>query len=98
MSIMDWVAEANAVIKDARPYVHAINVAQNWPSTNMRIYFEITTLERQTIFVSMDANGFTVCDEKQVYETINALLSNYSPRYRETFAQSLMDKVKEMQE
>lgn len=93
---MNWIAEAKAVIDDVRPYVQSIDVAGGQESTDMRIYFDLTILEGEKFLVSMDANGFSICnqsDEPVTYETINALLDANSSRYRHEFSKALASKL-----
>lgn len=94
---MDWLAEANAVIKDIRPFVNSIEISNKQKSSDMRIYFTIVTLEGQHLEVMMDSNGFSICQEK-IYETIYALLDDNSVKYREAFAQALSTRVSSLEE
>uniref|UniRef100_A0A6G1SDG3 GSK3-beta interaction protein n=1 Tax=Aceria tosichella TaxID=561515 RepID=A0A6G1SDG3_9ACAR len=61
---MDWKDEASALIDDIKNYVNKIELSKKHESSDTRIYFEIETLERVTLIVSMDANGFIVCDSE----------------------------------
>lgn len=93
---MDWKAEANAVIDDVKPYVASIKVADNKESSDMRIYLSVETLELKKFLVSMDSNGFSICDRDDssiIYETMNALLDDNSVEYREAFGRALLKKV-----
>lgn len=117
-----WQAEAQALIQDIKQHVHSIKVSSEHESSDMRIFFDIVTLERDKFIVSMDSVGFqiealfrgqgdesqppeeniddNIDDNKQetssrkIYETINALLDENSPKYRGSFARALMDKMK----
>ena len=139
LNIMNWHAEARALIEDMRKFVLKIEVSQEYKSKDTRIYFDIETLEGNKLIVSMDSDGFSICDRPRqgekdknlpdsmgdrakqecsrieslpssettsnsiesglgeqvgkVYETINALLDDNSPKYREAFAQALIDKI-----
>lgn len=97
---MDWLNEAKAVIEDVKEFVNRIKISEEKESSNMGIYFEIETLESEILLVHMSAGGFKIDDrlneetnDSQGYETINALLFNSSTKYREKFAQCLVDKV-----
>lgn len=59
---MDWKTEANAVINDIKPYISTIKISDVHPSNAMRIYFELETLEKEKLIISMDSTGFRVCD------------------------------------
>lgn len=63
-SNLDWKAEAQAVIDDMRQYVSSIDVSRELNSSDMRVYFDIKTLEAKRLLVSMDSNGFVICDSK----------------------------------
>lgn len=127
---LDWQAEAAALIDDMENYVLSIKISSRHKSDNMRIHFDIETLERNKLLVSMDSSGFRICDRQErkaadggeraqvqkniaygdasegqqqpqptgddhdkVYETINALLDDVSPRYRQAFGQALIDRL-----
>lgn len=59
---MDWMAEADAVIEDVKLFVSDIRVATNQESSDMRIFFEIVTLEKEKMIVAMDASGYTILE------------------------------------
>lgn len=59
---MDWEDEASAIIDDIKNYVNKIELSTRHKSSDTRIYFEIVTLEGVTLVVSMDADGFIICD------------------------------------
>jgi hypothetical protein len=122
---MDWQAEANALIDDIKSYVRKIEVSTRHKSSDLRIFFDIVTLEGTMLTVSMDTNGFAICDKEceqkvensmnnseqrdetisenqshlsqdldvKIYETINSLLDDNSPKYREAFAHDLYNKM-----
>lgn len=102
---MEWQKEANAVIDDIKPFVRCIGVCQSKESSNMRIYLDVETFEEENLLIAMDSRGFTICKdgrseegEDETYESINALLFNNSPKYRETFTQSLVDKINSLRD
>lgn len=96
---MDWLAEAQALIEDMKPYVEDIKVSSQLQSDNNQIFFDVTLLEKREILVCMNSSGFTICDGKnnaqdpKVYETINALLDDNSEKYRNAFVAALQKKV-----
>lgn len=103
---MDWVAEAQALIDDMKPFVEDIKVSTKRQSDNDRIFFDITLLEKKELLVRMDSSGFTICDTKQdcqdnesdkVYETINALLDDNSEKYRMAFSAALNKRIESIQ-
>lgn len=69
--VMDWEHEAKAVMDDVRLFVNKIEIATSRNSDNMRIYFDIETLERAKFTVAMDSDGFSICDNNQ--ETRNEI-------------------------
>lgn len=102
---MDWLNEANAVIKDIKPFVSDIKIAEVPESCNMMIYFNIETLEKRKLLVSMSACGFCIINSdgievisENIYETINSLLDANSCGYRRAFAKSLIEKINTIHE
>lgn len=96
---MDWLAEAQALINDMKPYVNDIQVSSRIKSDDNQIFFNITLLEMNQLLVCMDSRGFTICDHEhsdqgpKVYETINALLDDNSKGYRDAFVAALQRKI-----
>ena len=60
---MDWQAEAQALIDDISNYVNKIEISKSHKSSNYRLYFDVETLERTKLLVSMDSSGFMICDK-----------------------------------
>ncbi|EEB13951.1 hypothetical protein Phum_PHUM268440 [Pediculus humanus corporis] len=59
----DWIQDANIVIRDIKNHVHYISIA-NLPSSECKIYFNITTLEMKEFCVELSVAGFQVIGEK----------------------------------
>ena len=92
---MDWKTEACAVIEDVKPYVSSIKIARDQKSCDMRIYFDIETLELQKFVVSMDSNGFSICDNDQNNgSTTEASNSNTSPSSCNRYDQDQQNETK----
>ncbi|CAK7895181.1 hypothetical protein CAAN1_10S02014 [[Candida] anglica] len=62
-------------------------------------YIQIIIKEGETIQVSVDIKGWYVLDKPQGhYETFEALLSEISPGFRDTFGNSLAMKLMQLQD
>ncbi|CAH2038095.1 unnamed protein product, partial [Iphiclides podalirius] len=99
-----WPLEAEAALKDVRGHVREASVAEDYKSTNRRIYLRITTYEGEVLIVEMSADGFrvaappnsgTISDTK--YETLYALLDSVSNRYRQSFGEELTTKLRDLE-
>lgn len=107
---MNWLAEAQALIDDMKPFVEDIKVSTKRQSDNNRLFFDIVLLEKKELLVRMDSSGFTICDSKEesqgnevnvdqkAYETINALLDDNSEKYRIAFSAALNRKIESLQD
>jgi len=73
---MDWRKEAQAVMDDVRSFVSSIQISDQHESNEMMIFFEIRTLENQTLVVCMNSHGFTICDETQEHPNDNMSFSS----------------------
>lgn len=100
-----WRVEAQAVINDVKMHVQDIAVSDRLTSTNKLIYLNLTTLEGLQFCVELSAAGFTIVGKQydnlsntdnQRFETPYSLLECVSPRYRESFGLSLLNKLKEL--
>lgn len=102
-----WTEDAKVVIQDMKKHVRDISIS-NLPSTNSRVYFNITTLELKDFCAELSAAGFTIVGEKydsedkrgkySFYETPYSMLDNLSPAYRDSFGEQLMIKLTKLQE
>ncbi|XP_029174424.1 GSK3-beta interaction protein-like [Nylanderia fulva] len=100
-----WRLEAQAVINDVRKHVQDLRVSEQLISTNQVIYLNLTTLEGLRFCVELSAAGFAVVGNRhddtsnldnERFETPYSLLDFVSPRYRNSFGNLLLDKLKEL--
>lgn len=101
----DWTQDANIVIRDIKNHVHYISIA-NLPSSECKIYFNITTLEMKEFCVELSVAGFQIIGEKHdsddkrgkysVHETPYSLLDSLSPGYRASFGEQLIAKLSQL--
>jgi hypothetical protein len=101
-----WRAEAAAVIQDLRDHVNEIRVSDQLKSDRFSIYLNLQTKESDKMTVEMSSAGFRICghsydslsdmqskQQPQQYETMNALLNETSPGFRQSFASALHHKL-----
>ncbi|CAL1675416.1 unnamed protein product [Lasius platythorax] len=100
-----WRLEAQAVIKDVGKHVRDLRVSERLVSTKRGIYLNLTTLEDLRFCVELSAAGFAVVGNRhddasnagnERFETPYSLLDFVSPQYRNSFGNSLLDKLKEL--
>lgn len=102
-----WKLEAEAVINDVKNHVQSFTVSDNLQSTNVSIFLNLTTLENLKFCVKLTAAGFTIVGNKHddtsnngdmYFETPYSLLNFVSPQYRNSFGNSLLDKLNQLKE
>lgn len=102
-----WRLEAQAVINDVKKHVQDLRVSERLISTNQVIYLNLTTLEGLRFCVELSAVGFAIVGNRhddtsnvgnERFETPYSLLDFVSPQYRNSFGNSLLDKLKELSE
>lgn len=102
-----WRLEAQAVINDVRKHVQDLRVSERLVSTNRVVYLNLTTLEGLEFCVELSAAGFAIVGNRhddrsnavnERFETPYGLLDFVSPLYRDSFGNSLMDKLKKLSE
>lgn len=104
-----WRSEAQSVISDVRAHVRDLKICENpaLHSTNREIYLNLTTLEGLDFCVKLSGQGFSIVgnrhdcadnanDDCEFFETIYGLLDSISPRYRDSFGKSLIEKLQEL--
>ncbi|KAL6447107.1 hypothetical protein ACFW04_001447 [Cataglyphis niger] len=100
-----WRLEAQAVINDVKKHVRELKVSEQLISTNQVIYLNLTTLEGLRFCVELSAAGFAIVGNQhddtsntsnERFETPYSLLDFVSPQYRNSFGNSLLDKLKEL--
>ena len=94
--------EAEAVISDISYAVKHIQISSTLQSTGDRIYLNIHTKEDQSFCMELSARGFrivghqyneNIMNTETYYETIYSFLDSVSPGYRQSFSDSLTDKL-----
>lgn len=100
-----WRLEAQAVIRDVREHVKDFRVSDRLSSNNEIIYLNLTTLEDLCFCVALSAAGFTIVGNRhddtsnsgnEHFETPYSLLNFISPQYRNSFGNSLLNKLNEL--
>ncbi|KAJ1521167.1 hypothetical protein ONE63_002862 [Megalurothrips usitatus] len=106
LDVQQWRVEVAAVIHDINNHVQKAEIS-SLDITDDFIYFNVTTLEGSDYCIQMSRNGFLIAGvchdsatlESDVYfETPYALLDSISPKYRESFARNLMDRLNALSE
>ncbi|XP_052124607.1 GSK3-beta interaction protein [Frankliniella occidentalis] len=96
-----WKAEVSAVIHDIKNHVLQASIS-SLDATDDCIYFNITTLEGTDFCIQMSKSGFVIAgnhhnisniQSDEFFETPYSLLDKISPKYRESFAQQLIDSL-----
>ncbi|XP_053979952.1 GSK3-beta interaction protein [Hylaeus anthracinus] len=100
-----WKHEAQAVINDVKQHVIDIKVSEKLRSTNQRIYLNLITLEGLKFCIELSAAGFSIVGNQHDdrsntgnvhFETPYCLLDSISPEYKNSFGNSLLDKLKKL--
>ncbi|XP_057339075.1 GSK3-beta interaction protein [Microplitis mediator] len=101
----EWKTEAQAIINDVKNHVLEINISQKLPSTNSKIFLNLTTLEGFKYTIEVSSAGFSIIADQhdtitntrtQVFETPYGLLDSISEKYRESFGNDLIDKLNKL--
>lgn len=104
-----WQVEAQAVISDVKNHVLDIKVSDEIKlrSSNQTVYLNLTTLENLKFCVRLSSSGFSIVanqhdlitnGDAEDFETIYGLLNSISPKFRESFGNNLLDKLKAISE
>lgn len=100
-----WKLEAGHVIADVKQHVTDIAVSEKLQCSNQFIYLNLTTLEGLQFCVELSSAGFSVVGNRyddapatgnQHFETPYSLLDFISPQYRNSFGNSLLAKLKKL--
>ncbi|XP_076766540.1 GSK3-beta interaction protein [Xylocopa sonorina] len=100
-----WKLEARAIIGDVKHHVKDIKVSEKLRNSNQLFYLNLTTLEGSRICVELSSAGFTIVGNEhddtsnrgnEHFETPYSLLDFVSPQYRDSFGNSLVDKLKRL--
>lgn len=102
-----WKEEALSVINDIKDHVKDIHVSQKLKSNNKFIYLNLTTEEQENYCIELSGAGFRIVGNSfddnskartKIYETPYSLLDEISPKYRESFGSSLVNKLKALED
>lgn len=105
--MINWSAEAAAVISDIKSHVREISISDILPPTDLEIYLNCETLESKKYTIRLSGDGFqitanefdTVIDLNGFpYETPYALLNVISPGYTRSFGTELAKALLNVQE
>lgn len=108
--ILQWEAEAEAVIEDIKSFVNEISVARNVPPLVNGIYINLKTAENKMYCIEMSSEGFRVVgnnfdeisdvseNSTPNYETPYSLLASLSPSYNVSFGNKLREKLTKLQD
>ncbi|XP_076660334.1 GSK3-beta interaction protein [Halictus rubicundus] len=100
-----WKLEAQAVINDVKQHVADIKLSEKLQSTNQFIYLNLTTLEGLRFCIELSGAGFSIVGTQhdntsnvgtERFETPYSLLDFVSPQYRNSFGNSLLDKLQQL--
>lgn len=104
----NWKIEAQAIINDIKGHVKKIEISEKLESTDRSIYFNLYTIEEQIFCVELSAQGFKIVgynyDEvnntisDKYYETPYALLNDISVKFKDSFANALLEKLQHLSE
>ncbi|XP_017754594.1 PREDICTED: GSK3-beta interaction protein [Eufriesea mexicana] len=98
-----WKLEAQAIINDVKQHVTDIKVSEKLRNNNQFFYLNLTTLEDLKFCIELSSAGFTIVGNEhdkisnrgsEHFETPYSLLNFVSPRYRDSFGNSLVHKLK----
>lgn len=102
-----WKLEAESVINDVKNHVQNFVLSEKLLSTNSAIFLNLTTLENLKFCIKLTAAGFTIIgnqhddtsnNENMYFETPYSLLDFVSPQYRNSFGNSLLNKLNQLKE
>ncbi|CAK9829978.1 GSK3-beta interaction protein [Anthophora retusa] len=100
-----WKLEAQAVINDVKHHVRDIKISEKLRNSNQLFYLNLTTLEGLKFCVELSSAGFTIVGKahdstsnrgSDHFETPYSLLDFISPQYRDSFGNSLVNKLKQL--
>ncbi|XP_033333898.1 GSK3-beta interaction protein [Megalopta genalis] len=100
-----WKLEAQTVINDVKQHVVEIKLSEKLQSTNQFIYLNLTTLEGLKFCIELAGVGFSIVGNQhddtsnvggQRFETPYSLLDSVSPQYRNSFGNSLLEKLRKL--
>ena len=108
--IIDWVKEANGVINDVNPFVHAIVISTKLKVDvgEIGVFINVETRERSRHTVLLCDSGFKVVanefdqinkaieDANRFFETPYSLLQSISPSYNQQFGRLLAEKLEQI--
>lgn len=102
LNSQNWKFEAEAVINDIKEHVIYIKISEVIQSSDAFIYLNVKTIEDEIFCIQLSAQGFKVVgntadqinvDFDKYFETPYALLNEISPKFEESFANALFNKL-----
>lgn len=107
--IIEWKVEAQGVIHDVQSHVNSIKISDQLESDETEIFLNLETKEGERFCVRLNADGFAVVGkgfdnkededlEVEHYETPYSLLSSISKEFTQSFGNSLMDRLKDLEQ
>lgn len=101
----NWKIEAQAIINDINGHVKEAVISTKLKCSDSHIYINITTLENQLFCVEVSNLGFRIVGsnydtknqfEADYFETPYSLLNIISPLFRDSFGNTLVDKLSKL--
>ncbi|KAK7503230.1 hypothetical protein BaRGS_00005495 [Batillaria attramentaria] len=99
--------EAVEVVKEVAYAVNFVEISSVLPVSDFLVYLNLCTKENESFCVELSVQGFRVVGRQfntvegscvsPYYETIYSLLDAVSPGYRNSFSETLMQKLQQLQ-
>lgn len=98
----NWKLEAQSVINDIKNHVKIVTISETLQSTNKCVFFNLKTLENESLCIELSANGFRIVgnlfdhndiNKSDYYETPYSLLNKISPMFTASFRDELLEKL-----
>lgn len=106
----DWITEAEGIIKDVKMHLKDVHISTVAKTTQYEVFLNVTTLEDREICIRVSTLGFGIVGQKydqtdgvalespEIYETPYALFSCISPKYIESFGNSLVSALNQLKD
>lgn len=101
----NWESEAEAIINDVKDHVKELKISEKIKSTNRFIYLNLRTIENKDFCIELSAQGFRIVgynfnenntDSNEYFETPYSLLNSISPKFKESFGNALLEKLRDL--
>lgn len=107
--IIEWKVEAQGVIHDIKSHVNSIKISDQLVTDETKIFLNLETKEGEKYCVRLNAEGFAVVgktfdnkddedSEVQHFETPYTLLSSISKEFTQSFGNSLIAQLKNLEQ